>query len=374
MKKLTIIMCLLLLNIVLNNVRSYASFVYDIDMFEQYDGTDTFTDEFNDNNEPPSGSVSNTDYWVLGTFAPNRESGGLLELNSADGIFDEGEYVIGTDVKNSTYFFNSGEGGYVIGMFEVNDGSSPWSIFDIEIINLTSVGGDAANFDEALMEIETDDLGNKIAGWGDENNWYTQDITTDLVGITEITMKLLINSSNQVTAMWDYGSDGSFNLIQQNFTTLSFTPGDTNDIYTGGFFAAGPTQPVPVEVAIDIKPQSCPNPLNIKSKGVLPVVILGTPDFDVRMIDITSLRLNGIAPVRSAFEDVTTPSGLDPCECLALSGDGSEDLILKFNTQAIVATLDSVSKGLEIPLTLTGVLMDGIAIEGSDCIVIKGVK
>ncbi len=127
-------------------------------------------------------------------------------------------------------------------------------------------------------------------------------------------------------------------------------------------------------VSIDIKPQSCPNLLNIKSKEVLPVAILGMPDFDVRMIDITSLRLNGIAPVRSTFEDVTTPTGLDPCDCLALSGDGSEDLILKFNTQAIVATLDSVSKGLEIPLTLTGVLMDGTAIEGSDCVVIKGVN
>ena len=34
-------------------------------------------------------------------------------------------------------------------------------------------------------------------------------------------------------------------------------------------------------VPIDIKPQSCPNPLNVNSKGVLPVAILGTDTFDV---------------------------------------------------------------------------------------------
>ena len=226
------------------------------------------------------------------------------------------------------------------------------------------------------MEIETDDLGNKIAGWGDENNWYTQDITTALVGITEITMKLLINSSNQVTAMWDYGSDGTFDLTQQNFTSLSFTPGDPNDIYTGGFFAAGPTKPVPepITISIDIKPKSCPNPLNVKSKGVLPVTILGTADLDVTDIDITSLRLNGVAPVRSGFENVATPTGFEPCDCLALSGDSSEDLTLKFEKQAIIDTLGDVQNGEEIPLMLTGMLQDGTAIEGIDCVVIKGAK
>ncbi len=133
-----------------------------------------------------------------------------------------------------------------------------------------------------------------------------------------------------------------------------------------------------LEVPVDIKPQSCPNPLNVKSKGILPVAILGTADLDVTDIDITTLELNGVAPVRSGFEDVAaTPTGLEPCECLALSGDGSEDLTLKFDTQAIVATLGSVSKGLEVPLTLTGNLLEsagGTAIEGSDCVVIKGVK
>ena len=131
--------------------------------------------------------------------------------------------------------------------------------------------------------------------------------------------------------------------------------------------------PVPSTISIDIKPQSCPNPLNVKSKGVLPVAILGTADLYVTDIDITSLRLNGVAPVRSAFEDVTTPTGTDPCDCLELSGDGSEDLTLKFDTQAIVAALGDVQNGEEILLMLTGMLQDGTTeIQGSDCVVIKG--
>jgi hypothetical protein len=57
---------------------------------------------------------------------------------------------------------------------------------------------------------------------------------------------------------------------------------------------------------------------------------------------------------------------------LELSGDGSEDLTLKFDTQAIVATLESVENGNEIPLVLTGMLQDGTTeIQGSDCVVIK---
>ncbi len=132
--------------------------------------------------------------------------------------------------------------------------------------------------------------------------------------------------------------------------------------------------PEPTTISIDIKPKYCPNPFNVRSKGVIPVAILGTADLKVTDIDITSLRLNGVAPVKSDFEDVATPTGLEPCECLALSGDGTEDLTLKFDTQAIVAALGDVQNAEEIPLMLTGMLQDGTEIEGSDCVVIKGVK
>ena len=54
----------------------------------------------------------------------------------------------------------------------------------------------------------------------------------------------------------------------------------------------------PVPVGIDIKPGSCPNPLNVKSKGVLPVAILGSEDVNVLEIVPTSIELAGVGAIR----------------------------------------------------------------------------
>jgi hypothetical protein len=125
-------------------------------------------------------------------------------------------------------------------------------------------------------------------------------------------------------------------------------------------------------VNIDIKPASCPNPLNVKSKGLLPVAILGSQDFDVNAIDILSVRLDGVAPVRSSYEDVgTVLTDANECECTTEGPDGYLDLTLKFKTQEIVEALGEVIDGEEWILQLTGVLHDDIPIEGEDCIVIR---
>ena len=129
---------------------------------------------------------------------------------------------------------------------------------------------------------------------------------------------------------------------------------------------------VEITVAIDIKPGSCPNPLNIKSKGVLPVAILGTDDFDVTTIDPASIRLAGVAPIRSSIEDVSTPllEKQDECDCITEGKDGIDDLTLKFDTQEIVSVLGEVADGDELVLPLRGELTDGTPIEGEDCIII----
>ncbi len=143
-------------------------------------------------------------------------------------------------------------------------------------------------------------------------------------------------------------------------------PGDWIRVVT-----AVPTIPVD----IDIKPTSCPNPLNVKSKGVLPVAILGTEEFDVATVDIASIRLEGVAPLRSSYEDVSTPVPDDAeiCECSTEGPDGYLDLTLKFSVQEIVEALGEVEDGEELELTLTGALAEvlgGTPIEGSDCVII----
>ncbi|MHC4657997.1 MAG: NHL repeat-containing protein [Planctomycetota bacterium] len=132
-----------------------------------------------------------------------------------------------------------------------------------------------------------------------------------------------------------------------------------------------------IEVAVDIKPGSCPNPVNVKQTGVVPVAILGTEDFDVNEIDVASVRLEGVAPIRSSFEDVATPvSDSNDCNCITDGPDGYFDLTLKFETQRIVEAIGDVNDGDVVALMLTGVLFDPMPfetpIEGADCILIRG--
>ena len=118
-----------------------------------------------------------------------------------------------------------------------------------------------------------------------------------------------------------------------------------------------------VPVAVDIKPQSCPNPLGTKDKGVLPIAILGTGDFDVTMVDPASVELEGVAPLRWALEDVATPYGPlpeepDAYDCTEAGPDGFLDLSIKFDVQEVVAALGEVNDGDVLVLHLTGNLKE----------------
>ena len=130
-----------------------------------------------------------------------------------------------------------------------------------------------------------------------------------------------------------------------------------------------------IEVAVDIEPGSCPNPVNVKSKGVLPVAILGTEDVNVIDIVIASIRLAdpNVAPIRNSYEDVAAPVfDANDCNCTTDGPDGFLDLTLKFETQRIVEAIGDVNHGDILTLMLTGVLFDETPIEGADCVIIRG--
>ena len=139
-----------------------------------------------------------------------------------------------------------------------------------------------------------------------------------------------------------------------------------------------PPPPV-IEVPVDIKPASCPNPLNPKDKGLLPVAIAGTAEFDVTQIDPATIRLEGVAPLRWSFEDVATP--YEPYtgktrsdQCTKAGWDGWLDLGLKFDIQAVVAALGPVTNGEVRVLALTGNLKEefgGTPIYGEDVMIIR---
>jgi hypothetical protein len=121
-------------------------------------------------------------------------------------------------------------------------------------------------------------------------------------------------------------------------------------------------------VDLDIKPGSCPNPLNSinngKGKAKLPVAISGTDEIDIREIIPGSITLNGVGPLRWGYEDVSTPIDKenDSCACTEDGADGYEDLVLKFDKNAIIASL-SISGQKQ---AITATTARGISQIGSD--------
>lgn len=115
---------------------------------------------------------------------------------------------------------------------------------------------------------------------------------------------------------------------------------------------------------VDIKPEGFPNPINPTSTGVVPLAILGSEIFDVRIIDTTTLEIDddrlaggGVAPasVQKNLEDV--------------NGDGFLDLSLKFDTTALNAAGLLGNKRLFI----TGAIGGGVPqVLGADAICLPG--
>jgi hypothetical protein len=146
---------------------------------------------------------------------------------------------------------------------------------------------------------------------------------------------------------------------------------------------------LPLRAALDIRPGSCPNPFNLnkcdaaidgnqKKGGVLPVAILGSESFNVRLIDVSTVRLEGVAPLdkKPHYEDVSRPvAETSPCACTSEGPDGVVDLALKFGNRDIAEALGEARppvRGESRVLTLTGTLNDGTAFWAEDCIVFVG--
>ncbi len=100
-----------------------------------------------------------------------------------------------------------------------------------------------------------------------------------------------------------------------------------------------------VPVAINIKPGSFPNPVNLKSQGVIPLAVLTTAAgeyglplaFDATTIDPTSVRFGPADVVfdetGGAFESHGKGHPEDSYELDEVTRDGDTDMVLHFRTQ-----------------------------------------
>ena len=157
------------------------------------------------------------------------------------------------------------------------------------------------------------------------------------------------------------------------------TKGINTSVKSKGFsFCPGLINPIEcnMEVSLDIKPRSCPNPLNTKSREVIPAAILGSEYFDVSEVDVSTVQLEGVEPLRWSLKDVASPFepmvGKVDCreDCNDLGPDDFMDLTLKFDTREVVKALGKVKDGECLTLQLTGNLLDGTAMVGEDVVVI----
>jgi hypothetical protein len=156
--------------------------------------------------------------------------------------------------------------------------------------------------------------------------------------------------------------DGTWGINRSNVFLI-------DNFVFGGVPDTGPPE---IEVIMNVKPPNCSGPsINMKSQGVTPVVIVGTEDLDVTMIDLSSVELQGAAPVRSTVEDIAN------CESPEL--DGYPDLVLKFDTQELVRGMhasqrdgDTLENDDWPLLRLTGSLSDGTLIYADQVVSVKG--
>jgi len=122
------------------------------------------------------------------------------------------------------------------------------------------------------------------------------------------------------------------------------------------------------DYTLDIRPGSCPNVLNAKSNGVFTASLLGSDLADVLQIDLSTLRLDGVAPLRVQGVDIAgTPSEVD-CACPPMGPDGHHDLLLQFKTQEVLSARAGQEFSNPPKLYLTGNLWDGTPFGASDCV------
>jgi YVTN family beta-propeller protein len=111
-------------------------------------------------------------------------------------------------------------------------------------------------------------------------------------------------------------------------------------------------------IEIDVRPHGEQNRINPRSRGVVRVAILGEPGFDVRQVDVATVRfgVNGTeaAPRREAAGNPNR--------------DGERDLVLQFEIEDT-----GIVCGTEV-VRLTGALLDKQKIAGSDSIRTTGCR
>jgi probable HAF family extracellular repeat protein len=115
------------------------------------------------------------------------------------------------------------------------------------------------------------------------------------------------------------------------------------------------TPSLALRVAIDIKPGSFPNSINLGSDGNVPVAIFGADGFDVTTVDPLTVTLAGAqVQLRGRGTPMTDLKDVD--------GDGRLDLVVHISTDALALT------ATDVQAVLDGTTVGGTRIRGFDTV------
>lgn len=272
-----------------------------------------------------------TDYeWSVNTFNPDPVGSPTLDLDDKlilqkGGGNGEGSYDLPSPPPNAgnnhrIWFDRDGVDQWQAASPLAVNGAN-YNTNGIYQIVITLHANDATS-GTAYMSINGLDQGFETNG-----NWNTMELTPAGMTFTGDMTHLQV-----FYGLYGYGA----------IHTVSFT-----DITVSGTETTPPLAPC-FETAIDIKPGSYPNSINLRSRGVVPVAILTTPTFDATTVDPATVEFAGAASVHWAVEDV--------------DGDGDMDMILHFKTQNLNLTAGSTEA------YLTGYTTAGVFFWGMDTV------
>jgi hypothetical protein len=243
-----------------------------------------------------------------------------LDAGIATFVAEIGGYAgpLAFDSQDNLYYASqTGEG---VMKFSVDDlGVLDMSVYDV-VLGITA----------GYIGFDEDDNFYATTGWGAAFSQY------------DLTLGTLVTDIAYGGVGQFVIEDGTIYLIDTDWVTYASTVYRITPVIT--------TIAVPVE----INPQALR--VNLKGKSVITVRLSSTDDFNVADIDMTSISLDGAAPVRSSFK--------------------SDTLVLKFKRtdvlnalETMLGNLDELENNTDAQLSITAMLMgQNIEIEGSDYI------
>ena len=171
---------------------------------------------------------------------------------------------------------------------------------------------------------------------------------------------VLVGTNDNVLQVNEYNYQASGDSLVFDFIVHNYE-GSANPEYnpTGLVFSASINYSCPQEVLIDIKPGSFPSCFNNNDHGIIPVAIFGSPTFNVYDVDVSTVRLEGLAVE-------TKPNGKYMAAYEDWDSDGNMDLVVKFLDEA------GAFEPSDMFATLTGNLVDGTPFFGVGDVCVRG--